>query len=101
MFPYMQKHGTGGGKARGALKIIQHSPLIFFMICGGKVICAQLQCEQVAEQSPRAGVVTPEASVLSFSQPSYCTTIEHPEVVACQDGRVGYLFRTAKPAFPS
>lgn len=54
----------------GTLKIIQHSPLIFFMICGGKVVCAQAQCEQAAEQSSKAGVVTPGTSVFSSHWPA-------------------------------
>lgn len=97
----MQKHGTGGRKSWGdLLKIIQHSPLIFFMICGGKVIWAEPQCEQVAEQSPKAGVMTPGASMLSFSSlPTALHIIKHLEMAAHQDEKGGYLFRTAKPAF--
>lgn len=96
----MQKHGAGGRKLGDLLKIIQHSPLVFFMICGGKVIWAEPQCEQVAEQSPKAGVMTPWASVLSFSSlPTALPTIKHPEMAAHQDENGGYLFRTAKPAF--
>lgn len=102
MFPlYAETWNWWRKELGGSLKIIQQSSLIFFMICGGKVVCAQPQCEQVAEQSPRAGVVILGASMLSFPQPSHCTTIEYPEMVTHQDERGEYLFRTAKSAFSS
>lgn len=65
-----------------------------------QVIWAEPQCEQVAEQSPKAGVMTPGASILSFSSlPTALPTIKHPEMGAHQDEKGGYLFRTAKPTF--